>query len=69
MPDMQTAGTLKLPRTDAEDYKKALEFYDIERSGAFLRRCAYALIRHYKAGDELPARLSFKVPKNPKHHE
>lgn len=66
---MQTVGTLKLPEADAEQYKKALEHYEIERSSAFLRRCAYALIRHFKAGDDLSARLSFKIAKNPKHHE
>jgi hypothetical protein len=69
MPDMETAGTLKLPRADAEDYREALEYYDIDSSGAFLRKCAYALIRQMKAGDELPrTRLSFKTTKNIKHH-
>jgi hypothetical protein len=66
-PAMRTVGSLKLPPEDVEKYKKALEHYDIERSSGFLRRCAYALIRHYEAGDELPSRLSFKIPKNPKH--
>jgi hypothetical protein len=65
---MRSAGTLKLPAEDLERYKAALEYYEIERSGAFLRRCAYALIKHAEAGDELPAKLSFKHPKNPKSH-
>jgi hypothetical protein len=70
MPDIETAGTLKLPPADAEDYRKALKHYDIDSSGAFLRKCAYALIRHMKAGDELPrTRLSFKTTKNIRHHE
>ena len=70
MPDIETAGTLKLPPADAEDYRKALKYYDIDSSGAFLRKCAYALIRHMKAGDELPrTALRFKTTKNVKHHE
>jgi hypothetical protein len=70
MANMETAGTLKLPRTDAEEYRKALEHYDIDSSGAFLRKCAYALIRQMKAGDELPrTRLGFKTTRNIRHHE
>jgi hypothetical protein len=70
MADMETAGTLKLPRADAEEYRKALEHFDIDSSGAFLRKCAYALIRQMKAGDELPrSRLSFKTTRNIRHHE
>jgi len=70
MPDMETAGTLKLTRADAEDYRKALKYYDIDSSGAFLRKCAYALIQQMKAGDELPrTKLSFKTTRNIKHHE
>jgi hypothetical protein len=70
MPDIETAGTLKLPPADAEDYRKALKYYDIDSSGAFLRKCAYALIRQMKTGDELPrTRLSFKTTKNIRHHE
>jgi hypothetical protein len=66
---MRTVGTLKLPAADAENYRKALEYYDIERSSAFLRKCAYALITHWKTGDELPrTKLSFKTTKNPKHY-
>jgi hypothetical protein len=69
MADMETAGTLKLPPADAEDYRKALEHYDIDSSGGFLRKCAYALIRQMKAGDELPrTRLSFKTTRNIRHH-
>jgi hypothetical protein len=70
MANMETAGTLKLPRADAEEYRKALEHYDIDSSGAFLRKCAYALIRQMKAGDELPrTRLGFKTTRNVRHHE
>jgi hypothetical protein len=71
MADIETAGTLKLPRADAEDYRKALKYYDLDSSGAFLRKCAHTLIRHMKAADELPrTKLSFKTIKNIKqHHE
>jgi hypothetical protein len=70
MADMETAGTLKLSPADAEEYRKALEHYDIDSSGAFLRKCAFALIRQMKAGDELPrTRLGFKTTRNIRHHE
>jgi hypothetical protein len=57
-----------LPNQDADRYLAALEAYGIERSGAFMRRCAYALIKHAEAGDELVLPLDFKPGCNHKTH-
>jgi hypothetical protein len=65
---MRTVGGLKLTEEDARRYLEALATYGIERSSGFLRRCAYALIKHAEAGDELALPLDFKQSKNPKPH-
>ena len=65
---MRTVGALKLPEQDAARYAAALELYGLERSSAFLRRCAYALIKHAEAEDKLELPLDFKISKNPKPH-
>jgi hypothetical protein len=58
---MRTVGNLKLPDEDAERYAAALEYYGFERSSAFLRRCAYALIQRAEAGDRLLSPLDFEI--------
>jgi hypothetical protein len=65
---MRTVGALKLPEEDAARYAAALKNYGLERSSAFLRRCAYGLIRHAEAGDELVLPIDFKVARSPKSH-
>ena len=64
---MRTGG-FELSDEEAEDYLAALKNYGIERSNAFLRQCAFQLIKHSKAGDELTLPLDFKLSKNPKPH-
>jgi len=58
---MRSLGILKLPESDAQKYLDALEAYGHERSAAFLRRCAYALIRHHQQDEKLESPLSFKT--------
>lgn len=58
---MRSLGTLKLPDEDADKFLKALEAYGQERSAAFLRRCAYALIRHHEAQEPLQIPLAFQL--------
>ena len=60
-PLMRTLGTLKLPEEDCQKFHQALAAYGFEKSAAFLRRCAYALVKHHQANDELAQPLSFKV--------
>jgi hypothetical protein len=52
---MRTIGNLKLPEEHVERFKAALERYETESIGFFLRRCAYMMIRHAEAGDILEA--------------
>lgn len=66
-PPMRTLGTLKLPEGDCARFRQALQAYGFEKSASFLRRCAYALIKHHKAHEELAQPLSFKVSHSPKN--
>ena len=59
--NLKSVATLKLPETDAEKFLKALQFYDQERSAAFLRRCAYALIKHHEKNEQLNTPLAFQL--------
>jgi hypothetical protein len=54
-------GALKLPEKDAVKFLQALEAYGQERTPAFLRRCAYALIAHHKNKDPLNLPLAFQL--------
>jgi len=65
---MRTVGALKLPEQDAARYAAALELYGFERSSAFLRRCAYALMKHAEADEKLELPLDFKLSKTPRSH-
>ena len=58
---MQVSGTLKLPEEDVNDFQEALRAYGFDTSAGFLRRCAYALIRHNKGGDKLLQPTSFQI--------
>jgi hypothetical protein len=58
---MRTLGILKLPDEDCDKFREALSAYGFEKSAAFLRRCAYALIKHHQAHEELAQPLAFKV--------
>jgi hypothetical protein len=63
---MRTVGALKLPDEDAARYAASLENYGFERSSAFLRRCAYALMKHAETGEKLVIPLDFEVARNQK---
>ena len=58
---MRSVGTLKIPKEDAEKFLAALEGYGFEKSAIFLRRCAYALIKHHASGHKLAQPLAFEV--------
>jgi hypothetical protein len=60
---MRVIGSLRLPEADVARYQKALEAYEIERSGEFLRLCAHTLIKHAEAGDKLIMPWAFKQSK------
>ena len=55
-------GTLKLPSKDVERFSKALDFYGFERVSAFLRICAYELIRCEEEGHHLTRPLRLWTP-------
>jgi hypothetical protein len=54
-------GSLKLPKKDALKFLAALQAYGQERTPAFLRRCAYALIAHHKNKEPLITPLAFQL--------
>lgn len=64
---MRSIGTLKIPHEDTKEFLDALNGYGFEKSAIFLRRCAKALMKHYKAGDVLEQPLAFKVVPKEKH--
>jgi hypothetical protein len=53
-------GSLKLFEDEAQAFKNALEYYELESCAFFLRRAAMALIRHHKRGLPLSSPLEFK---------
>lgn len=61
MAKRRVLGTLKLPEKDAQKFLAALDAYGQERTPAFLRRCAYALIAHHKNKDPLNLPLAFQL--------
>ena len=57
---VRSLGQLKLPEADAERFLDAIHAYGYERSVAFLRQCAYAMMRNHEAGTKLELPLDFK---------
>jgi len=68
-PVMRSLGTLKLPEEDVNDFQEALRAYGFDSSAGFLRRCAYALIRHNKSGDKLLQPTSFQIQRSAFHEQ
>lgn len=58
---MRSLGTLKLPEEDAQQFLEAIHAYGYERSAAFLRRCAYAIIEAHQAGEHPTHPLAFRT--------
>jgi len=63
---MKTVGILKLPETDIAKFLEALGAYGEDKSAAFLRRCAYALIKHHQRNERLNTPLSFELGQQPR---
>jgi hypothetical protein len=61
MAKRRVLGTLKLPEKDARKFLAAIDAYGQERTPAFLRRCAYALIAHHANKDPLNLPLAFQL--------
>jgi len=68
-PVMRSLGTLKLREEDVNDFQEALQTYGFETAGLFLRRCAYALIKHNKEGDKLLQPTSFQIQRSAFHEQ
>lgn len=63
-PVMRSLGTLKMPEEDVAEFQAALQAYDFESSATFLRRCAYALMKHHKAGETLLRPTAFRTERS-----
>lgn len=60
---MRTIGNLKLPEEHIARFRAALEHYEIESIGSFLRRCAYLITRHAEAGEVIEQPWSLRTVK------